>query len=54
MKQGELETQDKTDLTCASIQAAVSAIPSQRLQSMVQQMQTLEEDTVTVQARIYA
>ncbi|CAF95963.1 unnamed protein product, partial [Tetraodon nigroviridis] len=43
-EQGELELEDKT--RSASIQAAVSAIPSDRMQSVVQEMQTLEDDTL--------
>lgn len=54
IKQGELEIQDKTVLTPASIQAAVSAIPSERMQSMVQEMQTLEDETVKVQPHVCA
>lgn len=54
IKEGELEIQDKTALTSASIQAAVSAIPSQRMQSIVLEMQTLEDVTVKVQPHVYA
>lgn len=45
---GELECQDNSGLTSASIQAAMSAIPSQTRQMMVQEVQTLEDDTLKV------
>lgn len=53
IKQGELGIQDKTALASTSIQAAVSAIPSERMQSMVQEMQALEDEAVKVQPHIY-
>lgn len=45
---GEPECQDKPGLTSASAQAAISAIPSQTRQMMVQEVQTLEDDTLKV------
>lgn len=45
---GELERQDESGLPLASIQAAISAIPSQTRHMMVQEVQTLEDDTLKV------
>lgn len=45
---GELECEDTSGLTSASIQAALSAIPSQTRQMMIQEVQTLDDDALKV------
>ncbi|XP_029688126.1 LOW QUALITY PROTEIN: pro-interleukin-16-like [Takifugu rubripes] len=43
---GELECEDTSGPTSASIQAALSAIPSQTRQMMIQEVQTLDDDAL--------
>lgn len=44
IKHGELGSQDRSALT-----SAISAMPSQTVQRMVQEVRTLEDDTLKVQ-----
>ncbi|XP_071344385.1 pro-interleukin-16 isoform X2 [Trachinotus anak] len=46
IERGEGGSQDETGVTSASAQSVISAIPSQEIQGMIQEVSTLDEDTL--------